>query len=84
VTWIYGIVPEVIPSGDPRNPLENLRMKYLMIQMDDDGTIMEEFAEEESITDEEVQKPKSKKGKAVLTISLLNALLHDLNESCGN
>jgi hypothetical protein len=31
VTWMYGIVREVIPPGDPRNPLENLRMKYLMI-----------------------------------------------------
>jgi hypothetical protein len=45
-----------------------------MIQMDDDGTIMEAFAEEDSITDEEIRIPKSKKGKTVLTISLLNAL----------
>ncbi len=69
---------EVIPPGDPRNPLENLRMMYLMIQMDDAGTIFEAFAEERSITDEEVMKPKSKKGKTVLTISLLNTL-HDLD-----
>jgi hypothetical protein len=46
--------------------------------MDDDGTIMEAFAEEESITDEEVRKPKSKKGKTVLKISFLNAR-HDLD-----
>jgi hypothetical protein len=71
-------VREVIPPGDPRNPLENLRMMYLMIQMDDAGTIFEAFAEERSITDEEVMKPKSKKGKTVLTISLLNTL-HDLD-----
>jgi hypothetical protein len=77
VTWIYGIVREIIPPGDPRNPLENLKMMYLMVQMDEDGTIMEAFAEEDSITDEEVRIPRSKKGKTVLTISLLNAL-HDL------
>jgi hypothetical protein len=55
VTWIYGIVREVIPPGDPQNPLENLRMMYLMVQMDDDGTIKEVFAEEDSITDEEIR-----------------------------
>jgi hypothetical protein len=72
-TWIYGIVREVIPPGDPRNPLENLKMMYLMVQMDEEGTIMEVFAEEDSITDEEVRITRSKKGKTVLTISLLNA-----------
>ncbi len=77
VTWIYGIIREVIPPGDPRNPLENLKMMYLMVQMDEDGTITEAFAEEDSITEEEVRIPRSKKGKTVLTISLLNAL-HDL------
>ncbi len=61
VTWIYGIVREVIPPGDPRNPLENLRM----MQMDDSGTIVEALAEERSITDEEVKRPKRKKGKTV-------------------
>jgi hypothetical protein len=75
---IYGIVREVIPPGDPRNPLENLRMMYLMVQMDGDGTISEAFAEKDDITDEEVKWPKKKKGKTVLTISLLNAL-HDLD-----
>jgi hypothetical protein len=69
-------VQEVIPPGDPRNPLENLRMMYLMIQMDDSGTIVEALAEERSITDEEVKRPKRKKGKTVLTMSLLNDL-HD-------
>ncbi len=38
--WIYGIVQEVIPPGDPRNPLEDLRIMYLMIQMDDSDTIV--------------------------------------------
>jgi hypothetical protein len=78
VTWIYGIVREVVPPGDPRNFLENLRMMYLMVQMNDAGTIVEAFAEERSITDEEVRTSKSKKGKKVLTISLLNAL-HNLD-----
>jgi hypothetical protein len=78
VTWIYGIVREVIPPGDPRNPLENLRMMYLMIQMDDSRTIVEALAEERSITDEEVKNPKRKKGKTLLTIYFLNAL-HDLD-----
>jgi hypothetical protein len=78
MTWIYVIVREVIPSGDPQNPLENLRMMYLMVRMNDAGTIVEAFAEERSITDEEVRTPKTKKGKTVLIISLLNAL-HDLD-----
>ena len=62
-TWIYGIIKEVIPPGDTRNPLENLTMMYLMDQMDGDGTITEAYATEDSITDEEVRWPKRKKRK---------------------
>ncbi len=61
VTLIYGIVREVIPPGDPRNPLENLRMMYLMIQMNDAGTTVEAFAEEQSITDQDTEEQERKK-----------------------
>jgi hypothetical protein len=78
-SWIYGIIKELIPPGDPRNPLKNLTMMYFMKQLDEEGTISETYVAEDSITGEEVRWwPKKKKGKTVLTISLLSTL-HDLD-----
>ncbi len=77
-SWIYGIIKELIPPGNPRNPLENLTRMYLMDQLDGDGTISDTYVAEDSITGEEVRWPRKEKRKTVLTISLLSTL-HDLD-----
>jgi hypothetical protein len=63
MSWINGIIKELIPPGDPRNPLENLTRMYLMHQLDGDRTISGTYVAKDSITGEEVRWPKKEKRK---------------------